>query len=200
MKQTKRLLLLMVSLSAIEGRCSPHISINDSIPYIVPQDSLIMALPDTTSDTTFVRQFVVVNMESNVPIRDVLVYTDDGQETKTKWDGTFALRETFRRVNFAHPSFEKRYMFREEIDGDTIALIPSLNAINEVVVYGHRRNYSNGYSAQLSKADGWLLQPNSMRFDPLALVFWGLDEIWFKKIRHRKELKKQKKRMIIENY
>lgn len=147
-----------------------------------------------------VSQFVVVNLENNTPIRDLLVYTDDGQETKTKWDGTFSLRETFKRVDFAHPNYEKRYMLREEIKGDTIGLIPNLFALGEVVIYGHRRNSPLMNSVKLSKVDAQLLQSQPTGFNILGLVAKGLDELWFKKTRHRKEMKKQKEKMILENY
>ena len=33
------------------------------------------------------RQMVVVNVESKVPVRDVRVSADGGQEIRTSWDG-----------------------------------------------------------------------------------------------------------------
>lgn len=198
MRHTKRFLLLLTILSAVIGRISADILKSDSIPCTTQQDSAVIELPDTILDTISFRQFVVVNLESNVPVRDILVYTDDGQKTKTKWDGTFSLRKTFNRVDFAHPNYERRYILREEMDGDTIALIPNLYALNEVVVYGHRRN--KDYNAKPSKVDAQLLQSSPTGFNLLGLVAWGLDEICFKKIRHREEMEKQKRKMIIENY
>lgn len=35
------------------------------------------------------RQMVVVNLESKVPVRDVKISTDGGQELRTSWDGLF---------------------------------------------------------------------------------------------------------------
>ena len=153
-------------------------------------------LPDEIADTNAVRQFVVVNMESKVPVQDILVYTDDGQETKTKLDGTFSLRETFGRVNFVHPSYEKRYMLREELEGDTIGLLPHAFALNEVVVYGHRPDHALGMNFKLSEVEAQLLRPVPTGFNILGL----LDKIWFSKVRHRKEMEKQKRKMIIDNY
>ena len=157
-------------------------------------------LPDAKPDTNAIRQFVVINLESRVPVRDIVVYTDDGQETRTKWDGTFSLRETFGRVDFAHPNYEKRYMLREELEGDTIGLLPNAFALNEVVVYGHRPDETVKLNVKLPKAEAQLLQPVPTGFNILGLVAWGLDEIWFKKVRHRKEMEKQKRKMIIDNY
>lgn len=192
MRQIKRLLFLLLLLSMVDNPCFAHIFTNDSIPDAIP--------PDSVFNTMAMRKFVVVNLESNAPVRDLLVYTDDGQEAKTKWDGTFALHETFKRVDFVHPNYEKRYMLREEIKSDTIALIPNLYALNEVVIYGHRRNSNLMNSVKLSKVDAHLLQSQPTGFNILGLMAWGLDEIWLKKARHRKEMKKQKQKMILENY
>ena len=160
------------------------------------QDSLNTVSPDTVA----VRQFVVVNLESKTPVRDILVCTDDGQETRTKWDGTFSLRETFGRVDFAHPGYEKRYMLRNEIDGDTIGLLPNAFALNEVIVYGHRPDHASGMNVKLSKVEAQMLQTPPTGFDLLGLVAWGLDKVWFSKVRHRKEMEKQKRKMILDNY
>ena len=157
-------------------------------------------LPDAKPDTSSIRQFVVVNLESKMPVRDILVYTDDGQESRTKWDGTFSLRETFGRVNFAHPNYEKRYMLREELEGDTIGLLPNAFALNEVVIYGHRPEYAVGMNVKLPDVEAQLLRPVPTGFNILGLAALGLDKIWFSKVRHRKEMEKQKRKMIIDNY
>ena len=82
---------------------------------------------------------VVVNVESKVPIRDVRVCTDAGQETRTSWDGSFIVPDSFLRIDFLHPDFERRYVMKSELKGDTIFLIPNTNALHEVVIYGERR-------------------------------------------------------------
>ena len=43
---------------------------------------------------------VVVNVESKVPVRDVRVSTDNGQEMHTSWDGCFALPDSFQRLGY----------------------------------------------------------------------------------------------------
>lgn len=60
------------------------------------------------------RQMVVVNLESKVPVRDVKISTDGGQELRTSWDGLFALPDSFRRLDFHHPDFERRYVLSSE--------------------------------------------------------------------------------------
>ena len=80
------------------------------------------------------RQMVVVNVESKVPVRDVRISADSGQEMLTTWDGLFALPDSFQRLDFHHPDFERRYVLRSEIKGDTIFLIPNINAPIRVTV------------------------------------------------------------------
>ena len=84
-------------------------------------------------------QMVVVNVESKVPIRDVRVCTDHGQEVRTSWDGSFVVPDSCLRIDFLHPDFERRYILKSELHGDTIFLIPNVNALHEVVIYGERR-------------------------------------------------------------
>ena len=75
------------------------------------------------------RQMVVVNVESKVPVRDVRISADGGQELRTSWDGLFALPDSFRRLDFHHPDFERRYVLSSELKGDTIFLIPNVHAL-----------------------------------------------------------------------
>lgn len=84
-------------------------------------------------------QMVVVNVESKVPIRDVRVCTDNGQELRTSWNGSFVMPDSCRRIDFLHSDFERRYVLKSELQGDTIFLIPNTNALHEVVIYGERR-------------------------------------------------------------
>lgn len=92
-----------------------------------------------TSVSTEAQQFVVADMESRVPIRDVLIHTDDNQDTRSNWDGTFSLHEGFGKINLSHLNYEKRYILKSELKGDTIWLMPNMNALREVVIYGERR-------------------------------------------------------------
>ena len=82
---------------------------------------------------------VVISTETGIPVRNVAVTTDKGEQTVTAWDGTFLLRDTsFHELNMGNAHYEKRVMYREELT-DTIELIPRMNALDEVVVIGHAR-------------------------------------------------------------
>lgn len=146
------------------------------------------------------RTFVVVNIETGVPVRDILVYTDDGQEARTNWDGTFTLHEGYGRLTFSHPAYEKRIMLPEELDGDTIQLIPNQFALREVVIYGKRRDMDKERTFAMSSTDVQLMQSTPQGFNPLGLLALGYDAIWGKKIRHRHAMKEQKRKMIMDNY
>ena len=113
----------------------------------------------------------MVNMETGVPVRDVLVYTDNGQGAKTAWDGTFRIEKAFRRVSFTHGGYVKRIMDVEEMQGDTIALLPNMLAMGEVVIWGHRRNMTASIIPKPSKTDLQLQQAVPQGFNPLGLLF-----------------------------
>ena len=100
---------------------------------------LLMVSFLATSVCAEAQQFVVADMESRVPIRDVLIHTNDNQDTKSCWDGTFSLHEGFDKIMFSHLNYEKRYVLKSELKGDTIWLMPRMNALREVVIYGERR-------------------------------------------------------------
>lgn len=92
-----------------------------------------------TSMTTAQIKGVVINMETGIPARQVLVYSDKCEQVETAWDGTFQLNDTtFHRLTLGNGEFVSRVMYREELT-DTIALIPNLNALCEVVVIGYDR-------------------------------------------------------------
>ena len=99
---------------------------------------LILSLLATSAGAE-AQQFVVADMESRVPIRDVLIHTNDNQDTKSRWDGTFSLHEGFDKIMFSHLNYEKRYVLKSELKGDTIWLMPRMNALREVIIYGERR-------------------------------------------------------------
>lgn len=146
------------------------------------------------------QQLVVADMESKVPIRDILIYTDDNQETKSNWDGTFSLKKGYKKISFSNPNYEGRYVTKEELKGDTIYLIPKMNALREVVIYGQRKSLTEKTGVMLSKVDAQLIGAGNGGANLLGLLALAYDEIWGKKIRHREELKKQKYKMIMDNY
>ena len=149
-----------------------------------------------TSVSVEAQQFVVADMESRVPLRGVLVHTNDNQDARSNWDGTFLLKEGFEKILFSHPHYEKRYVLRSELKGDTIYLLPSMNTLREVVIYGERRFDKRMVqmlkpSPQQAERDK-LPQVIPAGPDVLALATWIFEKTIGKKIdkrmRRRKEL------------
>ena len=85
------------------------------------------------------RKLVVVSLESKAPQRDIKVRIDNGPEITTPWNGEFEVPDSFNRIAFCHPKFQRRYVRHDELHNDTIYLIPALHAIDEVVVLGKDR-------------------------------------------------------------
>lgn len=90
------------------------------------------------------RRFVVINMETKVPVRNVIVRYENNRQTCTIWDGSFML-DSLNTDSCTYPITLSRSGFLtmtlnpEELT-DTIELLPSFNALTEVIVYGVRRN------------------------------------------------------------
>lgn len=140
------------------------------------------------------QQFVVTDIESRTPIRDVLVYTDDNQGTKSNWDGTFSLKEGYGKITFSHPKYLKHYVLKSELKGDTIYLLPSTKALNEVVIYGHRR-FDERIANMLKPSpqqtlDNQLAQAIPAGFNPIAFALWLYEKTLAKKVESRAQRKK----------
>lgn len=143
------------------------------------------------------QQFVVADMESRVPLREVIIHTDDNQGTKTIWDGTFSLNEGFERISFSHPLYEKRYVLKSELKGDTIFLLPKMNTLREVVIYGERR--FDKRMAEIMKPSPQQVERDKLPQvipagpDVLALASWIFENTIGKKIEKRKRRKNEQK-------
>ena len=86
------------------------------------------------------RKLVVASLESKAPQRDIKVRVDNGDEIVTPWNGEIEVPDSFKRITLSHPKFQHRYVLHDELKNDTIYLIPTLHAIDEVVVYGTDRS------------------------------------------------------------
>lgn len=141
------------------------------------------------------RQMVVVNVESKVPIREVIVSADNGLEMRTSWDGLFEVPDSFERIDFRHPDFEHRYMLTSELLGDTIFLIPNTNALREVVIYGERRFDKRMTSMMRStpqqKLDAVLERIKiPTGFNPIGFALWIYDLTMRQKVEDRQRRKR----------
>ena len=140
------------------------------------------------------QQMVIVNIESKVPVRDVIVNADDGREVRTSWDGFFEVPDSFQRIDFRHPDFEHRYVLKSELLGDTIFLIPNTNALREVVIYGERR-FDKRMTQMLRSSPEKSLDSQLANikipegFNPIALALWVYDLTMRQKVEDRQRRK-----------
>lgn len=155
---------------------------------------LLIGLLLIASTSVEAQQFVVADMESRVPLRDVIIHTNDNQSAKTIWDGTFSLNDGFDRISFSHPLYEKRYVLKSELKGDTIFLLPKMNTLREVVIYGERR--FDKRMAEMMKPSPQQVERDKLPQvvpagpDVLALAIWLYDITIGKKTEKRARRKK----------
>ena len=160
---------------------------------------LLIGLLLIVSTCVEAQQFIVADLESRAPLRDVLVHTDDNQDTRTIWDGTFLLKDGFNRISFSHPLYEKRYVLKSELKGDTIFLLPKRNTLREVVIYGERR--FDKRMAEMIKPSPQQVERDKLPQvipagpDVLALALWIFENTLGKKIEKRKHRKNELKKV-----
>lgn len=131
------------------------------------------------------KRFVVVDMETGVPQRDVRVRWDKKHETHSIWDGSFYMDDVKDNVEIFKPGYMTRIMKPEELT-DTIGILPTFNKLGEVVVIGKYK----------PRKFGWTLKPITK--EEIAMMYCdkqgiNLDIIGgIKKLLTRKKRKRQK--------
>ena len=81
------------------------------------------------------KRFVVVDVETRVPIRGVNVQSGIHRADTTDWQGFITIPDSCRTLSLTHVKYESRILNVEEVT-DTIFLISKLMGLNEVVVFG----------------------------------------------------------------
>ena len=155
----------------------------------------IICLLMLSSELLAQRQMVVVNIESKVPVRDVIVSADDGRGVRSSWNGLFEVPDSFERIDFRHPDFEHRYVLKSELLGDTIFLIPNTNALSEVVIYGERR-FDKRITQMLRSSPEKSLDAQLANikipadFNPIGFALWIYDITMRQKVEDRQRRKR----------
>lgn len=98
---------------------------------------LIILLSAISLCSTAQRKAVVVNIENGIPIRDVEVNTNTNERVKTNWLGEFFLPFNATSFTLTHGKFLNMTLDVDEMP-DTIALLPRLTTLSEVIVWGKR--------------------------------------------------------------
>ena len=137
------------------------------------------------------RKLIVASLESKTPQRDVQVRIDNGPEIRTPWNAQLEVPDSFKRIDFCHPKFQRRYVLHDEIHGDTIYMIPVLHALDEVVVYGQdrRKTMMAGIMSPTTPTEPKMPQVLSTGPNVLAMLGWLFDHTIGPKIeaKHRRK-------------
>lgn len=149
------------------------------------------------------QRFIVIDMETKVPLRDVKVVCGDTLYT-TKWDGSFALDSTLVSswkgdsttvvVEMSKPGYMTHRLTAAELT-DTLELLPTFNKLSEVVVWGQNRQGVIPFVISPTSADpleGATPPTCSFTVD----IMGGIENL----LTHKKRKRQAKVREILKNY
>ncbi len=145
------------------------------------------------------RRFVVIDVETGVPIRGVNVTSSAHRADTTDWQGVVAVPDSCRTLSLSHVEYESRLLNTDEV-GDTIFLISRLMGVREVVVFGKGKGEDRlkelKKQLRMNKTEMELASADPSRgMNVLALV-----QIVAQKLFKRKESRKERFRKTIEAY
>jgi hypothetical protein len=143
------------------------------------------------------RVLTVLDAETRMAVRDVLVYLPSGEHVRTNWEGCFVIHSAkWDRLKLRHANYYDRYVYPPDLnEGDTLLLLPRVNRLGEVVVYGHRKDLQTQADA-LSQEIGAYAARNATRPSGITGDFAGALD--FKGRARKKRLERTKK--ILEKY
>ena len=132
------------------------------------------------------RKFVVADVETRVPIRNVIVATGDGYRDTTNYRGVCFVPETFDTLTVYKANYLTERLLPRELKDSTF-LIPNNRRISEVTVWGDDPN-----KRVQENADKWTRQDGSIPSSGSGLVIeFDLARMLDK--RYRKDMKNLKK-------
>lgn len=79
---------------------------------------------------------IIIDNTTDIPIREVKLYTNRRSVAETDWKGEFHIDGEFTSVTIVHPNYLSRTMNLYDMT-DTIRLIPKYHTMDEVVIYGN---------------------------------------------------------------
>lgn len=129
------------------------------------------------------RKFVVADMETRVPIRDVVVTTGSGYKDTTNYRGVCYIPVQFDTLTIAKPNYLTERLLPKETK-DSTYLIPNSKRLSEVTVWG-KQEY-NGKMQGIDRA----IQEGAANA-PGGIVSFDLARLLDK--RYRKDMKNLKK-------
>lgn len=133
------------------------------------------------------RKFVVADIETRVPIRDVVVSTGDGYRDTTNYRGICYIPQTFDTLVVAKANYLTERLVPREITDSTF-LIPNHKRISEVTVWG--KDGTKGMLFDFSKAIQEGMAANQAEKAPISI---GFDFAKMLDKRYRKDQKNLRK-------
>jgi len=143
------------------------------------------------------RRYVVIDMETKIPVRNVVVQCEGSTVANTIWDGSFVLDSLMAdscdaTIALSRSGYMTKTLTSKEMT-DTLELLPSFNALGEVIVNGKRRSrVSMGKNYTPSFTDG-LPDPSKAPVSFDVDIAGSLEKLFSGK--RRKRLEETKKRM-----
>lgn len=176
---TRLLFIIFSLLAAIQAQA------------VLPQegaDSTVTSRPST-------RRCLVMDLDNRVPMLRADVAFADGRITHTDNRGYFSMPDTASFVIIAKNGYDRQKVSREEI-GDTIFMSMSAHTLPEFTVVAPYKLSEKDFHLDISKVDMQLLsQPT---YGP-TLDLLGL-AVYIYNLLHHSHAKKDKTKMILDNY
>lgn len=134
------------------------------------------------------QKLIVCDLESHVPLRDVIVYSDQNFRSKTDYRGICSVPATFRKLTFMKRGYNQETLTYEEVVADTVFLVPESHRLDVVTIYG--KHMVNGDSLRKIIPYTDPLHERKVGFQGGAFVFDFANIIDLKAKRDRKDRKK----------
>ncbi len=133
------------------------------------------------------RKFVVADIETRVPIRDVIVITETGYQDTTNYRGICHIPQTFDTLTVYKTNYLTEKLLHKEVKDSTF-LIPNSKRISEVTVWGKDRT-----TLLQEKVDKWSRQNGQLPDPSKPAATIGLDFAKMLDKRYRKDQKTLRK-------
>lgn len=133
------------------------------------------------------RKFVVADIETRVPIRDVIVITETGYQDTTNYRGICYIPQTFDTLTVYKANYLTEKLLHKEVKDSTF-LIPNSKRISEVTVWGKDRT-----TLLQEKVDKWSRQNGQLPDPSKPAATIGLDFAKMLDKRYRKDQKTLRK-------
>lgn len=136
---------------------------------------------------------LVADMSSRKPLRDAVIMTDGGERVTTDYRGQFVLSGKFRGATILCKGYIKRNITAEEMQRDTIFLIPNINTLKGVEIIAPNDGMGALKRSMDSEAKAIPIKPKTgFSFD-----FFSLFDRSKRRV-SKKERERQKR--ILDNY